>query len=362
MKTGLFCNQQRARADVAASWHEDIAEIVCGDQLGFDEAWISEHTGSSWLPDALPSPDHMICALAGLTKTIRMGPAIRRLALYHPLQVAIEAAVCDQLTDGRYMLGFGRGGPVSGWGQRGTEWEQTHDMMVEGIDLITRIFLADAPFDFQGKFYKGEAINVYPKPMQRPHPPISVATTNPALIRMAVERGFTLLTSQFASAGEIARVARLYEDAAAGLGRTVDRGAITAVRGVYVADSDRQAIADVRRDWEAHLDFNKKHFAVNFKSWARAGQDPADVGFDQLLEDGLMFIGSPETVAESLRRFHEEAGGFGTFLLVTGRDWGTLDQRRRSMAMFKREVMPRVADLSAKVAARLQGTLAYAAA
>ncbi len=350
MEFGLFCNQQRARQDVAASWREDIDEIVLGDRLGFSEAWISEHTGSPWLPDALPSPDHMICALAHLTSQIRLGPAIRRLALYHPVQVAVETAVCDQLTGGRYMFGFGRGGPVSGWGQRGTQWEQTHDMMVEGIDLIVRAFEETEPFDFDGRFYQGKGINVYPKPIQAPCPPISVATGNPILLKMAAQRGFRIMTSQFARPAEIDRIATAFgasfED---GLGQHHRRD-VTAVRGVYVADSDGQAVDEVREDWKRHIAFNQAHFPMNYKDWVAPGADPRTAAFDDLLEKGLMFIGSPETVARNIRAFHAEAGGFGTFLMVTGRDWGTLDQRARSMRLMADAVIPTLSDLDLPVA------------
>ncbi|MDX2224022.1 MAG: LLM class flavin-dependent oxidoreductase [Rhodospirillaceae bacterium] len=347
MRFGVFCNQQRARADVARSWQEDIEEIVVADRLGLDEAWISEHTGSTWLPDALPAPDHMICALSRITQSIRLGPAIRRLALYHPVQVAVETAVCDQLTNGRYMFGFGRGGPVSGWGQRGTEWEQTHEMMVEGIDLMMRCFVETQPFDHTGKHYRGKAISVYPKPVQLPHPPIYVATGNPILLRMAVERGFGLLTSQFARSVEIRRLSDLLHTASAESGRGPHGCGLTAVRGVYVADTDEKAVRDMERDWQRHIDFNRRHFPVNYKDWCAPGSTVADVTFASLLDAGLMFIGSPATVAARIRAFHAEAGGFDTFLMVTGRDWGTLEQRAASMHLFKSAVMPQLADLNA---------------
>jgi alkanesulfonate monooxygenase SsuD/methylene tetrahydromethanopterin reductase-like flavin-dependent oxidoreductase (luciferase family) len=345
MEFGLFCNQQRARSDVAASWREDIDEIVLGDCLGFAEAWISEHTGSAWLPDALPAPDHMICALALVTKQIRLGPAIRRLALYHPVQVAVETAVCDQLTGGRYMFGFGRGGPVSGWGQRGTQWELTHDMMVEGIDLIVRAFEETEPFDFDGRFYQGKGINVYPKPIQAPCPPISVATGNPILLKMAAARGFRIMTSQFARPAEINRIATAFGDSF-DTGGENHRSDVSAVRGVYIADSDDQAVDEVREDWKRHIAFNQGHFPMNYKDWVEPGADPKSATFEALLDKGLMFIGSAETVSRNIRDFHAEAGGFGTFLMVTGRDWGTFGQRARSMTMMAQEVIPSLADLS----------------
>ena len=297
----------------------------------------------------------MICALASVTKQIRMGPAIRRLALYHPLQVAIEAAVCDQLTGGRYMFGFGRGGPVSGWGQRGTDWEKTHDMMIEGIDLITRIFHEKEPFDFEGKFYRGTQINVYPKPIQKPHPPIAVATGNPILIDMAVDRDFSLLTSQFARPSEIRKLAQLYAQAAQRKGRTASTDAISAVRGIYIAESEEQAVREVAHDWTAHLEYNKTHFPVNFKNWTQPGRDVSAVDFDHLRHEGLMFVGSPESVTEEIETFIEESGGFGTLLLVTGRDWGTLEQRKRSLRLFAEEVAPRFAGQHGMPGAGLPG-------
>jgi limonene 1,2-monooxygenase len=354
MQVGLFCNQQRARSDVAGSWQEDMDEIVLADRLGLDEAWISEHTGSSWLPDALPSPDLMIAALARVTDRIRLGPAIRRLALYHPVQVAVEMAVCDQLTNGRYMFGFGRGGPVSGWGQRGTDFDDTHEMMVEGIDLIHRIFSSDGPVTHEGKYYRGKDIQIYPKPVQLPHPPISVATGNPVLLKMAVERDFKLLTSQFATPGEVNRVAGDFQNAGAAGSRRPSRADVTAVRGIFIADTDEKAVAQVEKDWQRHIDFNKEHFPFNFKAWTRPGEHLEDVNFAQLLDRGLMFIGSAKTVAARIRQFYEDTGGFGVFLMVTGRDWGSYGQRQASMESFAADVMPSVRGLDLAAPPRAQ--------
>jgi alkanesulfonate monooxygenase SsuD/methylene tetrahydromethanopterin reductase-like flavin-dependent oxidoreductase (luciferase family) len=354
MEVGLFCNQQRARSDVAESWQEDMDEIVLADGLGFDEAWISEHTGSTWLPDALPSPDMMISALSQVTHQIRLGPAIRRLALYHPVQVAVEMAVCDQLTKGRYMFGFGRGGPVSGWGQRGTDFDDTHEMMVEGIDLIHRIFASDEPVTHEGKYYRGKDIEIYPKPLQLPHPPISVATGNPVLLKMAVERGFKLLTSQFATPEEVNRVAGQFENAGAQGGRRPSRAEVTAVRGVFIAETDARAVAQVEKDWQLHIDFNKKYFPFNFKAWTKPGERLEDVNFAQLLDRGLMFIGSADTVAARIRDFHAATGGFGVFLMVTGRDWGSYAQRRESMESFAGNVLPSLRGLDQAAPSRVE--------
>ena len=75
------------------------------------EAWISEHGSLMTFnaPDQMPCADLLICKALSLTKQIKMGPGIRPLPFFHPLQVATDCAVCDHLSDGRYMAGFGLG-------------------------------------------------------------------------------------------------------------------------------------------------------------------------------------------------------------------------------------------------------------
>ena len=111
MKIGLFSNGNRNNALAKTSYDDDLHEIILADRLGISEAWISEH--GTFLayqrPDQLPSADLFICKAAALTKQIRMGPGIRPLPFFHPLQVATECAVCDHLTNGRYIAGFGVG-------------------------------------------------------------------------------------------------------------------------------------------------------------------------------------------------------------------------------------------------------------
>jgi alkanesulfonate monooxygenase SsuD/methylene tetrahydromethanopterin reductase-like flavin-dependent oxidoreductase (luciferase family) len=72
-----------------------------------------------------------------------------------------------------------------------------------------------------------------------------------------------------------------------------------------------------------------------------------EVSFDQLAEAGVYFLGEPDQVARQLREFYEAAGGFGTLLIVTGKDWATRAKRERSMRLFMEEVAPKLRDLTA---------------
>src|SRR6266851_3579521 len=164
MQFGLFSNGERRNTLAADTYDADLREIVLADRLGFQEAWISEHLGRSRgaRPDLLSSADLLISKAAGLTRRIRMGPAVRPLPLFHPIQVALEAALCDQLTRGRYMFGFGLGGPDDdGIVQRGlgdNSAETRRARMWESADLIVKCWTSREPFDYVGEFWQGRGI------------------------------------------------------------------------------------------------------------------------------------------------------------------------------------------------------------
>lgn len=154
MQFGLFSNGHRLNDVAKTSYEEDLAEIVLADKLGIQEAWISEHGSlvNFQRPDQMPSADLLICKAAGLTKQIRMGPGIRALPYYHPLQVATDMAVCDHLTNGRYLAGFGVGLGGGSKPQRGPVRGDRRAMTHEAIDLILTAWTAPEPFDWHGEF------------------------------------------------------------------------------------------------------------------------------------------------------------------------------------------------------------------
>jgi alkanesulfonate monooxygenase SsuD/methylene tetrahydromethanopterin reductase-like flavin-dependent oxidoreductase (luciferase family) len=70
-----------------------------------------------------------------------------------------------------------------------------------------------------------------------------------------------------------------------------------------------------------------------------------DLTMANLMKTDDFFVGSPGTVFEGLKNFYDEVGGFGTLLIVAGRNWGTWEQRKRSWTLFMEEVAPRLAKL-----------------
>ncbi len=248
MKFGIFSNGLRHNKVAADSYDEDLAEIVAADRLGYHEAWVSEHMGS-WLPDAVPLAELMIAKAAGVTSRIKLGPAVRLSPLFHPLDLAVSAAMCDHLLRGRYLFGFGSGVPfVRNMERRGLTNDMRHPMMMESIEFVLKAWTATEPFDWHGKYWQGTGVIITPRCYQAPHPPVAVATGQPALIRMAAERGWTMIIPQFDAPDAIAAKAKSYLDAAAETGGKGGRAQLTVARHVFVADSIAEARRTLRDD------------------------------------------------------------------------------------------------------------------
>jgi alkanesulfonate monooxygenase SsuD/methylene tetrahydromethanopterin reductase-like flavin-dependent oxidoreductase (luciferase family) len=117
-------------------------------------------------------------------------------------------------------------------------------------------------------------------------------------------------------------------------------------RYVYLADSRREAMDDLRADINYELGFQMKRGLIRLiKSNYDIGLKGDEVTFDQLAEAGVYHLGDPDTVAKELRDFYEAAGGFGTLLIVTGKKWATREKVFRSLRLFMDHVAPKLRDL-----------------
>lgn len=346
MRFGLFSNGQRLNEVARISYDEDLYEVVLADKLGFDEAWISEHGTfvSFQAPDQLPCADLFICKAAALTKRIRLGPGIRALPFYHPLQIATEAAVCDHLTNGRYMAGFGLGLAADSQ-QRGPLPAPPRAMVREAIELILKAWSADAPFDWNGEIWQGKGWHIIPKPLTRFEVGLACSKTDTTL-ELAAEKGFLPLMSWTGTAGHLAEMSRIYLGAHPCPTQPPDRSRIRVPRFVYVADS----VAAAKRDL-AGADLGGALTGGRLDAFIPPGRSRADVTIEHLIDAGLFICGDPDTVYRGIEALYEGIGGFGVLLLVVGKDWATRQKRARSMRRFMKEVAPRLTALNPAAAA-----------
>jgi alkanesulfonate monooxygenase SsuD/methylene tetrahydromethanopterin reductase-like flavin-dependent oxidoreductase (luciferase family) len=351
MEFGIFSNGFRPHTSAAQTYDEDIYEIVLADQLGFRDAYISEHHGEPPYinrVDTIPMPELLMAKAAGLTKQIRMGAAVRLIHIHHPLDVAIQASVTEHLLgQGRFIFGFGSGFPTPLFcEERGLSFDDRYARLDESLEFILKCWGSDEIFDWDGDHWQGKGVVALPKPLSGANLPMATATDTESIIKMSAERGYTLLSAFLESAERLKPKANMYERYANAVGISGARRNITASRIVYVADSYEDAIEDMRPAVTHEISVQaERGFLKMLKNVFNLDVPNDDRAIDVLAEAGMYLLGDPDSVAARIEEFYNDAGGFGTFLIVTGKDWASREKRARSMTRFMEEVAPKLRHL-----------------
>lgn len=350
MQFGLFSESgYRQNAVPADAFEEDLFEIVLGDRLGFSEVWIAEpnHVRANTVTNA----NFIICKAAPLTRRIRFGTGIRQLCFLHPIDVVQEANMCDQLTRGRYMLGYGgtRVMDLHQGRQRGmvSDTFDARAMVYESIELIMQCWTSPEPFDFEGRFWQGTRIDVQPKPFQQPHPPVATACSgNSETLEIAGRYGFIPLMGRGNDkALEIRQWADSYVQAAEACAHSPTRREIRVTHFVYVSHTVKKARDEVRGDLTRIIEWRKRTIPHILQTRVPPGGTLDDLTFDYMVDSGYFWVGDPDSISQLIADYYQESGGFGVLLLSAALPVATRSKRARSMRLFMEQVAPRVADL-----------------
>jgi len=188
--------------EVAQLYSRLLDHAEAADALGVDVAWVAERpfAAGAVFPAALP----VCAALAGRTRRMRVGTAVLPLPLHHPLRVAEDAATLDGLSGGRLELGVGLGGHTEGFHGFGVPPAERGARFAEGIELL-RLAWREGPLRFAGRHFSfGGEIEVWPKPLQQPGPPLWIAAAADTGLRRAARLGDGLLAGSGSVAARFA--------------------------------------------------------------------------------------------------------------------------------------------------------------
>ncbi|SDI68669.1 LLM class flavin-dependent oxidoreductase [Paenibacillus naphthalenovorans] len=175
----------------------DLAEqCVYAEELGFDSVWVPEHHFS--VLGVLPSPSLFLANIAARTKKITLAPATVLLPASHPIRMAEEYALLDLLSNGRAIFSAGRGYDKREYDVFGADFNQSREIFFEGLDIIKKAWTEKA-FSYQGKFYSFPEVELTPRPVQDPHPPIYVAAFSRPSLEKAAEMGENVIFAPFAA-------------------------------------------------------------------------------------------------------------------------------------------------------------------
>ena len=179
-----------------------IAHVRRVEALGYATFLIRDH----FVPDFFGNqfaPLVALMAAAGATTTLRVGTIVIDNDYRHPVMLAKEAATLDLLSGGRLELGLGAGWLQKEYEQAGMQYDPPGTRigrLAEAITVLKGLF-ADSPLTFQGEHYAIADLEGFPKPAQRPHPPILIGGGNRRILRLAGREAniVGLLTTSVAS-------------------------------------------------------------------------------------------------------------------------------------------------------------------
>jgi probable F420-dependent oxidoreductase len=169
---------QLGGAPSGRAWRE---AAVQAEASGYDVLLMPDHFGDQLSP--LPA----LAAAATATTTLRVGTFVAGNDFRHPLSLAKEAASLDVLSDGRFELGLGAGWAAADYTETGIPFDRGGvrvDRVEEAIQVIRRAWLGE-PFSFSGSHYEIKGYAGLPLPVQKPHPPLMIASGAPRLLGVA---------------------------------------------------------------------------------------------------------------------------------------------------------------------------------
>jgi alkanesulfonate monooxygenase SsuD/methylene tetrahydromethanopterin reductase-like flavin-dependent oxidoreductase (luciferase family) len=261
---------------------------------------------------------------------------------YHPLRLAEDIALADVFSNGRMVIGVGRGYQRFEFERLGVQLEDSRELFEEGVDLMVAA-LTQRSFTHHGKHWQVPETTIFPRPIQQPHPPIWVAANTPETVQFAVDRGFHVITTGgLMPRAQAAQVSRAVDAAALAASRPPGSVRFGLQRAVFVADSSAEARARVQDAlWTHRITMRYMRGIADVRDgMVQADPLPDEPTPDEVYERVL--FGTPDEVAEKLR-LDVEATGATLVNCYFGPGRLPHEQTLRSIRLFAEEVIPRFA-------------------
>jgi alkanesulfonate monooxygenase SsuD/methylene tetrahydromethanopterin reductase-like flavin-dependent oxidoreductase (luciferase family) len=307
------------------------------EDLGYDSVWFAEHHFSSY--GYIPNPLMMAIKIAQVTSRIRLGTAVLVLPFWNPLRVAEDIAMTDQLTQGRLDVGVARGYQPYEFARFGIDMADNRERTDEALEVLLRALTEDG-FEFHGNYHDIPETTIFPKPYQKPSPPIWLAAHTSESFEIAARLGLKSITTNSGRAIdqlEEGWAAFLAARQAYGLEGPAD---FAVQQQLCVAPSDEEARSQMEHFLYAqrqvgHLRAGTQHVVKGYSKPLALEGEPT---LDELFERRTL-SGSPATVRAKLDAYRHVCGITAlncTFQL------GAMEPETvtRSMRMFAEDVMP----------------------
>lgn len=329
-------------------------------RCGLDGLVLTEHSQNVY--DMVPNPTLIMAALAVLTQRERPALVLLGTSLgktHQPLRVAEEYAMVDCISGGRLVAGLPVGLCYDANINYGTNPIETRARYQEAFQLVLRAWTATEVFPWNGRFWQFPAVNLWPRPIQRPHPPVWIpGVGTPGTMRWVLEQEYCYcyLSSYWPKAAKAA-IDR-YWAIAQELGKDLNPYRFAYVVRVVVAETDARAEkeygphveyffskcqANIPPDWlglPGYLDYPALQQAARGAMGGYEGfPQMKEMKFKDFVEGQYIVAGSPSTVRDQLRELVTELR-VGNLLVALHVGSMTHELTLKNIDLFSREVAP----------------------
>jgi alkanesulfonate monooxygenase SsuD/methylene tetrahydromethanopterin reductase-like flavin-dependent oxidoreductase (luciferase family) len=362
LRFGTYCEFQcppgRNHADLI--W--DV--IACGehaDQRGFDVFTCLEHHFFEKFA-INTNPLAVFCALAQRTTKLRFRTLCHTLPMHNPMVLAGEIAQADILLNGRLDVGVGRG---HAWLNEPANiaLEENVERYAEELDILLKAWTEDR-FSYDGKHYKVKDLQVVPKPVQRPHPPIYQVGSSAKWFQRAAKNGYGVTLGGPAPTFVFREPALYYQRACKEAGT---RPNLSWIKAIYLDEDEDRAHSEAREAVLNFIHFNVSPMDSLPRTNAAEKQRLIDAGYafyaddafpklrdlsyEELIEQGIVFVGTPEKVGRQLLELWDEFRL--QELLIISHYGGTRRwQSLKTQELFARDIMPMLRSAAARAGDR----------
>ena len=343
MKFAFFViNQSPGTSSMKQVYDDGMEQVEWGEELGYDALFVAEH---AFFHHGKPSPHVLLGNIAARTKRIRIGTGVSILPWHNPIEIAQDYATVDLLSDGRFDFGVGRGlfrGEFEGYG---VPWQEAQERFDESLDIILKAWTED-PFSYKGKFHSYREVEVLPKPLQKPHPPLWQPCLSPSTMEKCLRRGITPIIG--ASLTRLTDLKVMFER----LSTVMEQTGTTHMEKVahpfiYVSDTVEKAREEAREAMQWFLDDFGRMFTLpegrewpeSYKFFEPWGEYIRSLSYDQVVNDDLVWFGDSTAIANKIRWLRDECGV--TYVLLFMHFGGLVHEKvMKSMELFAKNVMP----------------------
>jgi alkanesulfonate monooxygenase SsuD/methylene tetrahydromethanopterin reductase-like flavin-dependent oxidoreductase (luciferase family) len=319
-------------------YDEHIADVQLAEQLGYQYYFFIEHQNAAFT--CITSPDVYLAALARETSRIRIGPMVYQLPMYHPVRLAQDSAMVDQLSRGRLEFGVGYGTRVDEFRRWKVNFAERREMGVEALEIILKAWTQDQ-VTYEGEYWQLDEAMPKPKPYQQPHPPIWVGAHSPTSFDYAAKYNYHVAQNidvDAVAAEKFAYFKQAWEKQ--GHGREMPHRML--VRHVHVAETDDQARAEA----EPYLKQGMR--ATSYAAPTDIAARPAEERTPERAEFARVYAGTAgsaefwienESVVKQLR---DQQARVGHDVFAAQHQISSMprDLARKSLRLFGEQVVP----------------------